>query len=397
MKKLNTIAAAVAAALTLFGMSVQAADVKMYGIIDTGIIVENNHMGKQDSSVTAREEFGVNLGPRIGLIANEDLGNGVKVKMQLENLFESDNGTMRFNRLFGGESSLALLGNFGEVAVGRMGALTSPFGHWGIYGLNATPFGFGWGRAGGVHWMQGGDRLDNVISYASPKFSNTQLYAQYSFQTGSNPIAGVEEAETNDNNRRAAVGFKYEGPRLTIVGVFDQIWHPDPSTGTSWAGNEDSQLASLTTNFLIADGMRIYVMGQAFKNFYTVPGTPVYSPVGLIGAANLGAENKNGINGKGFDGYVFGISAKINLWGGDLLLTSAYDDFEYKGDVKAGQETGLKRYMLGAAYEYPISKRTHLYGAVNWSHGSGLFDSDNFDGENDPNSEQLMFGLTHFF
>lgn len=143
--------------------------------------------------------------------------------------------------------------------------------------------------------------------------------------------------------------------------------------------------------------MRIYVMGQAFKNFYTVPGTPVYSPVGLIGAANLGAENKNGINGKGFDGYVFGISAKINLWGGDLLLTSAYDDFEYKGDVKAGQETGLKRYMLGAAYEYPISKRTHLYGAVNWSHGSGLFDSDNFDGENDPNSEQLMFGLTHFF
>ena len=42
------------------------------------------------------------------------------------------------------------------------------------------------------------------------------------------------------------------------------------------------------------------------------------------------------------------------------MLTSAYDDIEYKGHVKAGAETGLKRWLLGAAYEYPLSKRTHL-------------------------------------
>lgn len=397
MFKIKTLALAAALASGVLAPAAHAADVKMYGIIDTGIIVENNHMGRQDSSTYAREEFGVNLGPRIGLIANEDLGNGLKVKMQLENLFESDNGTMRFNRLFGGEASLALLGGFGEVAVGRMGALTSPFGHWGIFGLEATPFGFGWGRAGGVHWMQGGDRLDNTVSYASPKIGGVQFYAQYSFQTGSNPIPGVEEAHTGDNNRRAALGFKYAGPRVTVVGTVDQIWHPGPDSGTSWGGAEDSQLVSLTTNFLVNEDTRIYVMGQAFKNFYQVPGTPLYSAKGLIGAANLAANNASGVNGKGFDGYVLGVSAKINVWGGDLLLTAAYDDFEYKGAVKAGQETGLKRYMVGAAYEYPLSKRTHVYGAANWSHGSGLFDSSNFDGSSDPNSEQIMFGLTHFF
>lgn len=384
-------------ALALCTLTAQAADVRMYGIIDTGIIVERNHMGTKDASTYAREEFGINLGPRVGLIADENLGDDLKFHMVLENLFESDNGAMRFNRLFGGESSAALIGSFGEVVLGRMGALTSPFGHWGVFGMQATPFGFGWGRAGGVHWMVGGDRLDNTVSWASPKMGDVTVYAQYSFQTGSNPIAGVEEVHTADNNRRASMAVKYQTPRVTVVGTVDQIFHPSPSTKTSWAGEKDTQIASLTTNFLVTDDVRLYVMGQVFKNYYTVPGTPVYSPKGLIGAANLAADNQDGISGRGFDGYVLGVSAKIKAWGGDLLLTAAYDDFDYKGNVKAGQETNLKRYMCGVAYEYPVSKHTHLYASANVTHGKGLFDSKNFSGSDDPNSEQVMFGLTHFF
>ena len=396
MLRNTSIAAALAAAS--LAPAAEAADVRMYGIIDTGIIVENNRNGVNGTECTAREEFGVNLGPRVGLVANEDLGNGLKVKMQLESLFESDNGAMRFNRLFGGESSLAVIGRFGEFAAGRMGALTSPFGHWGMFGLEATPFGFGWGRAGGVHWMQGGDRLDNALSWASPELAGgLTLYAQYSFQTGSNPVPGVEEADTEDNNRRAALGFKYRTPKVTFAGTVDRIMHPAPETGASWSGARDSTLASLAVNFLVADNVRLYVMGQMFRDFYTVPGTPVYMPVSLIGSNNLADENARGVSGRGFDGYVLGLNAKIGLWGGDLMLTSAYDDIEYKGHVKAGAETGLKRWLLGAAYEYPLSKRTHLYGAANWTHGSGLFDSDNFEDTSDPNSEQVMFGITHFF
>lgn len=387
---------AAAAALVLCTLSAQAADVRMYGIIDTGIIVERNHMGKQDASVSAREEFGINLGPRVGIIADENLGDDLKFHMVLENLFESDTGTMRFNRLFGGEASAALIGNYGELAVGRMGALTSPFGHWGVYGLQATPFGFGWGRSGGVHWMVGGDRLDNTISYATPKMGDVTVYAQYSFQTGSNPIPGVEEAHSGDNQRRAALAVKYQTPRVTVVGTVDQIWHPSPSTKASWAGEKDTQIASLATNFLVTDDVRLYVMGQIFKNYYSVPGTPVYSPKGLIGTG-LAADNQDGISGKGFDGYVLGLNAKIRACGGDLMLTAAYDDIDYKGHVKAGQETNLKRYLLGVAYEYPLSKHTHLYASANWTHGTGLFDSKNFNGSTDPNSEQMMFGLTHFF
>ena len=206
---------------------------RRYGIIDTGIIVENNRNGVNGTECTAREEFGVNLGPRVGLVANEDLGNGLKVKMQLESLFESDNGAMRFNRLFGGESSLAVIGRFGEFAAGRMGALTSPFGHWGMFGLEATPFGFGWGRAGGVHWMQGGDRLDNALSWASPELAGgLTLYAQYSFPNeAGQPIPRVCITMGED---RKGVTDLYEkllngSPRI-LTGLEDNRLYINPMT-----------------------------------------------------------------------------------------------------------------------------------------------------------------------
>ncbi|MBM6705428.1 porin, partial [Sutterella massiliensis] len=46
-------AAAALAVSAAFSFQTQAADVKMYGIIDTGIIVENNKMGTGDSSTWA--------------------------------------------------------------------------------------------------------------------------------------------------------------------------------------------------------------------------------------------------------------------------------------------------------------------------------------------------------
>lgn len=325
--RLTRLAAAAAFAAAF---SVQAADFSVYGIVDTGIIVEHNKMGSQPSSASAREEFGVNLGPRIGLTGTEDLGNGTKVKMLLENLFESDDGEMLFSRLWGGEASLALEGSMGEIAFGRMGALVSPFGHWGIFGMQATPFGFGWGRSGGMHWMVGGDRIMNT--------------------------------------------------------------HKD---GADYG--EDTTIASLTVNFLVHPDVRLFVVGQGFKNVYSAPGTPEHPVSKLISAGNLAPDNQSGIAGRGFDGWVASLNAQIKCFGGDLYLTSAYDDWEYKGHVVDGQTTDLKRVLFGAAFEYPLSKHTHLYASANWTHGSGLFDTKNFSDSSDPNSSQVMAGLTYFF
>lgn len=390
--RLTRLAAAAAFAAAF---SVQAADFSVYGIVDTGIIVEHNKMGSQPSSTSAREEFGVNLGPRIGLTGTEDLGNGTKVKMLLENLFESDDGEMLFSRLWGGEASLALEGSMGEIAFGRMGALVSPFGHWGIFGMQATPFGFGWGRSGGMHWMVGGDRLDNTISYATPTIAGgLQLFVQYSFQTGTNADPGVEESKERHNTRRASAAFRWQGQSLTAVGVFDRIMNTHKD-GADYG--EDTTIVSLTVNFLVHPDVRLFVVGQGFKNVYSAPGTPEHPVSKLISAGNLASDNQSGIAGRGFDGWVASLNAQIKCFGGDLYLTSAYDDWEYKGHVVDGQTTDLKRVLFGAAFEYPLSKHTHLYASANWTHGSGLFDTKNFSDSSDPNSSQVMAGLTYFF
>lgn len=385
--------AATAAALTALSVgAVQASDIRLYGIIDTGIITEHNH----SAGHSVKQDFGINLGPRLGASIWEDLGDNLKAHVEIENLFESDNGAMRFNRLFSGHAHAGLKGNFGEFSLGRMGSLSSPFGQWGIFGMEATPFGYGWGHAGGVYWIEGGDRVDNAVAYATPAFGNVTLYAQYSLETGEDFKAGEESAHTGNNNRRASLGVKYQTEKVTIVGVADQIWHPAPGTNHGLAGEKNTQILSLTTNFAVSDNLRLYVMGQAFKNAYLIPGAPAYDAVDLLGP-RLEDGNSDSIRGRGFDGIVAAVSAKIQAGGGELLLTATYDRFKYQGAVRDGDQTKASRWLAGVAYDYPLSKRTHVYASANVARGTGLLDSKNFSDSGDPNAEQVMFGMTHFF
>ena len=109
----------------------------------------------------------------------------------------------------------------------------------------------------------GGDRLDNTISYATPTIAGgLQLFAQYSFQTGTNADPGVEESKERHNTRRASAAFRWQGQSLTAVGVFDRIMNTHKD-GADYG--EDTTIASLTVNFLVHPDVRLFVVGQGFK------------------------------------------------------------------------------------------------------------------------------------
>lgn len=110
--------------LGAFAGSALAADVQLYGILDTE--VGYSHIDMDTSGVDDVDSFemksGVGSGSRWGLKGTEDLGNGLTVGFILENGFDSDDGSedstgVMFNR----ESSLFLEGSFGKLAFGRMG------------------------------------------------------------------------------------------------------------------------------------------------------------------------------------------------------------------------------------------------------------------------------------
>ena len=142
MKK--TLAAV--AVLGAFAGSALAADVQLYGIVDTGLQYVH---GDTDSTAPNSDfdsfsmESGMASGSRWGIKGTEDLGNGLTVVFILENGIKSDTGVdddVMFNR----ESSLFVQGGFGKVAFGRIGSFNGGVSSWAKYGVMSV-FGTSWG------------------------------------------------------------------------------------------------------------------------------------------------------------------------------------------------------------------------------------------------------------
>ena len=101
------------AVLGVFAGSAMAADVTLYGALDTGFEYFHKKTTQYDGSSEKSDTFdmqtGWDTGNRWGLKGSEDLGNGYKVSFKLESGFNGDDGTMgQSSRLFGREAGLTL-------------------------------------------------------------------------------------------------------------------------------------------------------------------------------------------------------------------------------------------------------------------------------------------------
>ena len=161
MKK---IAIAVAAAMT--AAAAGAANVEIYGIVDTGLGYTN-----KDTLAGTTETFeminGYTAGSRVGFKGKEDLGNGYAVSFILENGFASDAGTLgQDGRMFGRESQVKFHTPYGTMSFGRAGTLMSGAGSQEIFGTYADAIPGGWDGIFNVANYQGNAmRLDNMVTY----------------------------------------------------------------------------------------------------------------------------------------------------------------------------------------------------------------------------------------
>lgn len=104
-----------AALLGSFAASAFAApSVTLYGIIDTGL--NYTHYRADDGKTASTDTFsmasGQSSGSRWGLRGDEKIGS-VTVGFNLENGFNSDDGTETMSRLFGREASVHVAGKYG--------------------------------------------------------------------------------------------------------------------------------------------------------------------------------------------------------------------------------------------------------------------------------------------
>ena len=110
-KSLFTLAALSAFAAGAYAQS----SVTLFGIADAAVRqVKNGSAGSQKQLAS-----GSNATSRWGLRGVEDLGGGLKAGFHLESQINFDTGTADANKFWGRRATVSLMGNFGEVRMGR--------------------------------------------------------------------------------------------------------------------------------------------------------------------------------------------------------------------------------------------------------------------------------------
>ena len=386
MKK--TLAAV--AVLGAFAGSALAADVTLYGVIDTGVNwTQTKGSGFADATKNVTTNSfsmgtGQNSGSRFGLKGTEDLGDGWKVGFNLENSFKSDTGALESaedgGRLFHREALLFVQSPYGELSMGRTGALDAGTGRYNLMGSGATAMGTGMDLVGkSTLILKGtGSRMDNTVTYQSPSFAGLTVYAQASLKKDScNPDLAEYEDDTgfnykegsSDAERYYALGAKFSAEGLNAGLVFSTT---DYSRYDVTKANDD--------NGYVVSGFVNYDFGMV---------KPMLAAQYWNGGDKL-THTDDGDVVKGTKGYGIVIGATAPVLGGTLKVTGGWNDFE---DAADNSSTDYNNWMIGAGYEYSLSKRTMIYTAAGYSEAK----TEKAAATTKTKTSEVMVGLVHKF
>ncbi len=380
MKK--TLAAV--AVLGAFAGSALAADVQLYGVVDTGLRYTHFDGDAAAAGYDAVDKFemksGQQSGSRFGFKGTEDLGNGLTVGFILENQFNSDDGSLSdSDHFFRREASLFLEGGFGKIAMGRIGSINNGVSSWAQFGM-LSAFGTSWDYSAQMGtWAVGAGIWDNMIAYQTPTFAGFTVYAQYGMGSNNN-----ENESSSD--RYYALGAKYANGPLNLYLAVDSINY---QTADLTGVNADDIDDSLTVTF---GGNYDFEVVKLFAGAQYYDEAKISTAFGLLDSADYNATTYAGK----FKGWSLGVSASIPAAGGQVLVGAGYMDAEAADSQKAAKDDELTRWVVSAGYDYPLSKRTNVYGILTYAQDS-LDYTETTAKDQDPTVFAAMIGLRHKF
>ena len=304
-------------ALSLAGVAAGASaqsSVTLFGIVDVNTRYVNN--SNLPSNLTMNNS-GLASG-RFGFRGVEDLGGGLKAGFWLESDVNADTGTFSSTgKFFQRRSTISLMGNFGEVRLGRDFSPASinatkfdPFNVIGLAGSNVTS------RLPGT--IASYYRYDNAIQYFSPKFAGFQAEAMYAMDE--DPLTKV--------GRHMAGRLAYDNGPLSLSLSYG-------ATDVTTAGAKLKQYgAAASYNFGVATLMGYFQRDDL--------------PFGTYGSRAAGSEDR----------WQVGVTVPV---GKDYIRASYVRTDSRKGPVGYNQSDANK-YAIG--YVHNMSTRTAVYGTI---------------------------------
>lgn len=357
---------AAVALLGAFAGSAFAADVTLYGVVDEGFLYTHKDADKTDVDAVDKLELksGIQAGSRWGLKGTEDLGNGLKVGFILESGFNADDGTQSVSgTMFNREASLSVMGPFGQLSLGKIGAITQGTSSWGKVGA-VSAFGTSYGAANvgnatNVFAATVGV-MDNTIAYQTPKFAGFTVYAQYSMGnsktgTGSTPTQ-VENKSSTD--RYYALGATYANGPVNLYFAVDSVNYASYFDNTTPPSTQDMD-DSLTVAF---GGSYDFSVVKVFA------GAQYFDEVLVSKVSGLSNVGLDFLKSK-MEGYALQASASAPLAGGTGYFGVGYVDASEADSVAASAGFDIKYYVASVGYKYDLSKRTNVYGVLSYAKG----------------------------
>ena len=358
MKK--TLAAV--AVLGAFAGSALAADVQLYGIVDTGFLYTHTDTDKAGADAVDKLEMmsGMASGSRFGFKGTEDLGNGLTVGFILENGISSDTGVDK-GVFFDRESSLFLQGSFGKVAFGRIGSINNGVSSWAKYGMiSAFGTSFTDYAAQAGTFAMGAGMWDNMVAYQTPTFAGFTAYAQYGMGNSKTNYGSVENESSSD--RYYALGATYANGPLNLYAAVDSINYASWSKGTpTQPGDVDDSLTVTIGGNFDFEVLTLFAGAQYFDEI------AADKTSGILGTTE---GLRTGFAGK-LEGWGLGVSAKIPAGPGVALVGVGYVDAEAAGSVAPANEKDelTRRLRLSVQQAHGHLRCRHLHAGQPGIHG----------------------------
>ncbi len=344
MKNVKISSLLLAAAVTA-AFSASAAEVKIVGRVDTGLVYQHNFGDSTAAKNSLSMESGPNTASRWNIRASENLTPGTRVWVNLENRFRSDDGTFRSftsgknARMFGGHALLGVTGKYGEIAAGRTTGISSGSGPYDFLWMTDAFGGGTWGT-GNAPVKSG--RYDNMLVYRSPAFSGFQATLQYSTKTDTYDDG---DENTSDVNRFYGAGLAYKGDRLKAVAIYEGMdW--GHKTQIAGGASQDQKLFTLGAGYKLNDRVTLYGMAQYYAGLNKLDGF----------RASYGASQ--------IEGYA--LSAGTEFWFGPSSWKSMVYWKDYKNKGSSASYDG-KTIGIGTKYVFRPSKTVEFYAGAGFS------------------------------
>ena len=238
-----------------------------------------------------------------------------------------------------------------------------------------SPIGTDYLQAGLGNVFVTGQINNNSVVYVSPEFGGLKLHVQYSNGTQ------ADDKKWSLNDHYYGLGLTYELGNLSLAGIverYDYKSFRDEDTKASMIYS-----LSASYDFEVA---KVFIGYQYASRFHTVD---------QLEDAFVG--------GKGMNQNAFTLGTEIPAAGGTLKLAANYGFGKVKsadqvtfGDNKVNlNKDKFNRFTVGAAYEYPFSKRTFVYGWGAYATAGKLFKEKAVEGNF--KSWSVGLGLHHNF